>query len=396
MKIEKLAIPGLSDPLESLVIRSSSPKRQTVRIIAVGDIGFSGGIRYCYQNAGNYDDLISEIKPILDSGDIFFGNLESPLVARLSPSDLFAGDPSAISCIQSPGITLLHLANNHILDYGLPGFESTINTLKEKNIIPLGVGKNLEEARKLSKFVINDIRIGWLGCGRTNLDQSGNSPVFWEFNTEELIEEIRRSKPDVDILVISIHTGFMYLDYPDPLLKSQVEEMFINGADLILMHHAHVLQSIQVQQDGSICCYNLGNFLLDSREGNVAIPILQKEQNESAIFVFDIAREGMINATAIPIYMDTKYVLHVARDKRGSEILTRLQTISNEIQNNYAPKFDKQRIERNSGPIFSVIVFHLRKKNWKFIWQLITRIRFMHLKLLVRYLFSNILRIENK
>lgn len=394
MKIEEIKIPDSSDLQEALIIRSSVPNGQTVRIIAVGDIGFSGGIRKKYGAHGNYDEIFSEIKPIVDSGDLFFGNLESPLITSSTATDLFAGDPSAITCLQTPGITILHLANNHIVDYGQSGFESTINILKENNILPIGVGKNLEEAKQLTRFVINGIRIGWLGCGRTNIDQKSGSPVYWEFNNEELLQEVRRAKTEVDVLIISLHTGLMYLDFPDPLLKNQVEEMFSSGASLVLVHHAHVLQSIQVLQNGSICCYNLGNFLMDSQEGNIVVPILQKEQNESAIFSFDVGKEGIVNATAIPTFIDSQYVIRMARGKRGTEILKRLLTISNEICINYTNKFEKQRIERNSGPIFAVILFHARKKNWKYIWQLFQNIRFSHLQLLVRYFAMNILKIK--
>jgi len=56
-----------------------------------------------------------------------------------------------------------------------------------------------------------------------------------------------------------------------------------NGAHLILMHHAHVLQGVQLTSDGRMCCYNLGNFMYDWEEGNVIVPVVVQEQNQSAI-----------------------------------------------------------------------------------------------------------------
>jgi poly-gamma-glutamate synthesis protein (capsule biosynthesis protein) len=54
-----------------------------------------------------------------------------------------------------------------------------------------------------------------------------------------------QAQTDVDALIVSIHIGLMYIDYPRPQHKAMAERLMAAGADLILMHHAHVLQGVQ-------------------------------------------------------------------------------------------------------------------------------------------------------
>lgn len=385
-----LIFPGLPDELMAIQLWKSEFRDPCIRLIAVGDIGFSGGVRKTCEASGNYEEIFSDLKPLINSGDLLFGNLETPLINNATPQQLFAGDPTAISALKSIGFKLLHLANNHVLDYGLSGFMSTIECLKLNKIIPLGVGETKNDAKNLIITDVNGIRIGWLGCGRTHIDQKDGSPVFWEFDEKELIYEVKISKSQVDILILSIHTGLMYLDYPKPEMKTFTEQLFNSGVNLILMHHAHVLQSVQVQQNGNTCCYNLGNFVFDWQEGNVVIPIMQKEQNESAVFVFDIGKKGVLQAVAIPTYIDEHFAIRWAINSRGQDILNRLLKISNDILVNYSELYEHQRVQRNSGPIIKVIVFHLKNRNWGYIREQLTHIRFEHIKMFWDYLIQHI------
>jgi hypothetical protein len=233
---------------------------------------------------------------------------------------------------------------------------------------------------------VNGLRVGWLGCGRTLLPQNDEGPRYWEFNETELSAAIARARPEVDVLIISMHIGLMYMDYPRPEHKLIAERLIQHGADLILMHHAHVLQGVQVTLHGRMCCYNLGNFLYDWMEGKVQTPVVLREQNEGAIFWFEIDQKGIALAAAFPTWIDEDCRVHWATGERGHAILNRLGRISRDLEGDFAPVFERQRAERNMGPILKVLAFHIKHRNWRKIIDSLRRARFEHLKMVIRWL----------
>jgi hypothetical protein len=188
----------------------------------------------------------------------------------------------------------------------------------------------------------------------------------------------------------------MYMDYPRPEHKAMAERLLGAGANLILMHHAHVLQSVQVGSKKSLCCYNLGNFLFDWEEGNVKIPMMLREQNEGAVFHFVLDRNGIAQAAALPVWIDDRSTVHWASGTRGVEILKRLVRISRAIECDYAALFKRQRAERNTTDIFKVMWFHARHGNWAFLLESIKKARLEHMGMIMRWLIGALKRFAKR
>ena len=385
----------LPDDLQALVFRNRSMHGPTVRVFAVGDLGFSGRVALTASRDG-YESLFDEVRSFLRTGDIVFGNLEYPLAAEVQPDKMFAGDPQAAVAMRDAGFRLVHLANNHVGEYGAKGLGDTLTAVRGANLTPLGVGEDDFSARQLVRTDINGIRIGWLACGRTLLPQIEEGPRYWEFDETELYEAVRRERPNIDVLIVSIHIGLMYVDYPRPDHKTMADRLMQAGASLILMHHAHVLQGVEVTPTGAICCYNLGNFLLDWSEGNVEMPIMVKEQNESAIFSFLLDGDGVAEATVIPTFIDDDCRVKWATGVRGEEILSRLERISRDLEGDFTGLFEAQRAARNTEGILKVLCFHLWRGNWRYLFQSLSRARLEHVGMMVRWLSAAIFRTSTK
>lgn len=356
-----------------------------VRLYAVGDIGLSGRAAATAQREGPAA-LFDEVRPLLRTGDLVFGNLEYPLAAHVAARQMFAASPGAARALKDMGFTVLHLANNHVSEYGLAGLSATLTALQSVGLTPLGVGADRAKARQLVLTNLRGMRIGWLGCGRTLLSQNGSGPRYWEFDEQELLTAIQTARPKVHILIVSIHIGFMYVNYPHPRHKAIAESLLRAGADLILMHHAHVLQGVQVTSQHGVCCYNLGNFLLDWAEGNVKTPVALSEQNEGAVFAFDLDKQGIALAALLPTWQDEDCCVHWATGSQGQQVLERVQRISRDLESHYAHLFERQRAERNASSILKVLLFHIRRGNWRFIATKLARLRPEHAKMVLRWL----------
>lgn len=373
--------PELPNDLPALEIVRRPVVGCTARLCAVGDLGLSGRAAATAKDRGP-DTLFAEVAPVLHTADIAFGNLETPLASDIAPGNMFAAPVTGAAMLQKAGFSILHLANNHVGEYGRTGLIATLAAVREAGILPLGAGDDFVAAQQVIRTDVNSLRIGWLGCGRTLLPQDETGPHYWEFNEAELMTAVACARPNVDVLIVSIHIGLMYMDYPRPQHKLMAERLMSSGADLVLMHHAHVLQGVQVTSQGRFCCYNLGNFLYDWKEGNVQTPVMLREQNEGAVFIFDVDKHGISAASAFPTWIDDDCRVRWATGERGLQILKRLHRISLDLQGNFAAAFEFQRASRNTGPILKVLAYHARHGNWRFLSNSLRRARWEHFKMI--------------
>ena len=338
------------------------------------------------------DAILAEVAPVLQNVDITFGNLESSLTEEIARGQLFSAPVTGALMLKKNGFKLIHLANNHVYDYGHAGLVATINAVRKADLIPLGVGDDPSAAQAMVRTDMNGLRIGWLGCGRTLVSQGNSGPNYWEFDEQELLKAIERNRADVDLLIVSIHIGLMYMDYPSPEHKAMAERLLAAGANLILMHHAHVLQGVQVTSQRRVCCYNLGNFVFDWTEGNVRTPIMVREQNEGAVFHFVLDRNGVAQAAALPVWLDDNCTVRWACGRRGVEILNRLARISRDLEGDFVSSFKQQRAERNTTGIFKVVWFHVLHGNWPFVLESVKKTRPEHMGMIMRWLAGAVKR----
>jgi len=370
----KTIVENVPDDLPALRFVQQVNLHPTVRLCAVGDIGFSGRAFELAKGTSG-EMLFAEVAPFLRSADITFGNLESPFAGGIAPRKMFAAPVEGAAILRKSGFNLLHLANNHIADYGQAGICASLEAVREAGMASLGCGEDIAAAQRLVRTDKNGVRIGWLGCGRSLVPQTGFGPGYWELNEQELLARVLRERPTVDILIVSIHAGLMFLDYPHPEHKLMAEHLMQAGADLVLMHHAHVMQGVEVTEFGHVCCYNLGNFLWDWLEGEVPTKVMVDEQQQGGVFVFDLAAQGLASLTVLPIWIDPSYRVRWANGEYGKKILKRLQKISANLKVNYEREFGRQRVERNFGHILRDIAFHANRGKWRYVYSQLTRIR---------------------
>ncbi len=375
--------PLVAGHIPAMLWRTPIEEDYAVRMMALGDIGFSGRIGELARTSG-YDAPLAAISPLLQRADIVLGNLETPLLPDLLPGALFAASTDAAPALERAGFTHLHLANNHIIDYGSAGLANTISALRSVGITPLGVGKTREEAGNLVITGVDDFRVGWLACGRTLRKQQIADAYYWEFAGDQLLSAVKQHHQEVDLLIVSLHIGLMYLDYPDPACRELAHQLAAAGAGLVLMHHAHVLQGVEFVDD-SFVAYCLGNALWDWQEGQVVSEIMVQEQQESALFVIDCARSGIIQVAAIPIIIEEGMRVQWATGAHGLRILERLQRISLKLSTGYDKEFAEQRAARNAGHTIAVLGHHLKRGRLGIVARELQQVRPAHLRLLLRY-----------
>lgn len=201
--------------------------------------------------------------------DFNFGNLESPFTGRddFNPSgSLVFNAPSwTFSGLEQYNFKVLNLANNHSMDQGLDGLLYTRDLLKESQLTPLGVGKNLDEAWQGQVFSIKGIRVGFIGASYASENDGGvakNNYVARIEDTIRLTATINELKTRSDFVVVTMHAGTEYERNPNQSQIDFAHAAIDAGADLVIGAHPHWIQTIE-KYKGKQIFYSLGNFVFD-------------------------------------------------------------------------------------------------------------------------------------
>ena len=209
----------------------------------------------------------NDLKEILDSASFRIFNLEVPLTDTETPifkhgPDLIA-PVSSVKGYKSLGADLLILANNHILDQGVQGLNSTIKALKEENISYVGAGDDLKSASDAFVFEFASKIIGVYACCEHEFSTAGeNSAGANPFDPLFSLDHIRELKERVDYVIVMYHGGKEHYRYPSPVLQKICRRIADKGADLIVCQHSHCI-GCEEKYNGSTIVYGQGNFIFD-------------------------------------------------------------------------------------------------------------------------------------
>lgn len=313
----------------SAIIEEEIVEPQIIKISAVGDIMLG---RYVATLIGdNFDEPFADVKNVLQEADIRFGNLECVLsdneLKNIKGKDkgfCLKGPADMVNVLKSVDFNVLSLANNHIYDYDGQGLTDTIHILNSNDIISVGVGESLEEARELKTIDINGTKVGFLAytdLAYVNFSDKKQIPAASDIKSgvaprkeEYILEDIDRAKDKCDLLFISLHWSDEYTHVPKNEQINMAYKIIDAGADGILGHHAHNLQGVEIYNEKPII-YNMGNFIFDQNDN------LNKD---SAIFNLTYIDGKFENVEIIPCRIEAKKKVVLASGDAYEKIVNHL------------------------------------------------------------------------
>ena len=256
-----------------------------VYMAAVGDIMLDRTLGTVI-NDGGIEFPFKLVAEPLQSADITVGNLESALGDVGEPvekSYTFQSPPAAAESLAWGGFDVISLANNHAMDYGPESLLQGIDLLKAQNVAPIGAGANSKEARSPHLMQVNGLNIAFLGYVFVPVEARGNyfDTATWTATEttpglawavpEEIVEDVTAVKPQADLVVVVLHSGYEYVEPPSEEQAAAAHAAIDAGADIVIGHHAHILQAVEFYKDGVIA-YGLGNFAFNiDGDANTAI-----------------------------------------------------------------------------------------------------------------------------
>ncbi|MGG3470560.1 CapA family protein [Neobacillus pocheonensis] len=267
-----------------------------IRIAAVGDI------------AVLHEPKKDIWKGIWEEADIRLANLEAPIIENPgAPADKLVRMKQPLKTgewLRNLKTTAVSLANNHMLDWGVPGLEQTCQTLEAAGIKFTGAGANFEESRRPVFLKVDGYTIAFLSWSSTVppgyqalnnrpgiasvriksyfqidssiLDEQPGTPPYIQtvpvedelIQLEETLEQVRNK---ADFVILSMHWGVppQWSSVPqDPIAEYQKivsKRVVEKGVDVIVGHHAHApfgFEEYFSSQGKSVpVLYSLGNYI---------------------------------------------------------------------------------------------------------------------------------------
>jgi poly-gamma-glutamate capsule biosynthesis protein CapA/YwtB (metallophosphatase superfamily) len=294
-----------------------------VSLIAVGDISYSRGISTMIRKENDWNYPLQEVKNYLQSGDLVFGNLETPITPGpevFSGEMVFRSDPKTASTLAEAGFSILSLANNHTPNWGEPGLLDTFQYLDQVDINYVGAGANLAESYQPVYIEEQGLKFAFLAYNDTDVVPdyygAGEKRVGTALmDKEKMITAVQTARQQADYVIVSMHSGKEYVFYPNQHQIDFAHATIDAGADLVLGHHPHVVQSMEKYQNKFIF-YSLGNFIFDQN--------WSAETSESLILKFYFNQQGLKQISFVPVVIKNNCQPQLADSIIAQKILDRL------------------------------------------------------------------------
>ena len=329
-----------------LVSCNSQPDNvKTITISAVGDCTLGRDYRMEYGNS--WDDCFSSfgadyflqnVSDTFKKDDITIANLEGVLSESAPRQETFyrqkkgiiaekkychLGKPDYLTALTQGGVDVVSFANNHNIDYGLQGFEDTLNACDDHKL-PVAYYDNVV------RLTISGINVGIVSNDSTycSLDIAENY----------LRSAIADLRTDCDLIICCMHWGKNYKTLPNDEQQYLGHLCVDLGADLVIGNHAHILQGVE-RYKGRYIFYSLGNFTYGGR----AIPRDVDTMIAQQTFTFVDGKLAVDdNVKIIPCWMSTKTEINdfcpeIKDGSVGSNIIKKVNTLSGE----FGTRFDQ-------------------------------------------------------
>ena len=197
----------------------------------------SNGPAYFFQN----------VKSIFEADDLTIVNMEGTLTeetARQDKTYAFKGPAEYTQILTDGDVEAANLANNHSHDYGDKSYTDTIAALDAAGITNFGYDRT-------AVMDVNGVKVGLVGTYELAEGMGCE---------DEMISNIKAVEDQgAQIVIVSFQWGIERENYPTENQVNLAHSAIDNGADLVLGHHPHVLEGIEVY-NGKNIVYSLGNF----------------------------------------------------------------------------------------------------------------------------------------
>lgn len=237
---------------------TSTDKKEIIKISAVGDCTIGTDPKFGNSNSfmkysknGEYDYYFKNVADLFSKDDITVANLEGTFTDSNDIQDKkfnFKAGKEYVNVLKKGNVDVVTIANNHSKDFGLSGYNDTIDTLKNSNVDFYGY----------DNYLIKSVK-------NKNVCFFGIIDIYGKKYTDVLNSIKYFDDKDCDLLIASMHWGIEG-DYKQSDAQVKMGHYLIdNGVDLVIGSHPHLIQGIE-KYNKKYIVYSLGNFVFGGNQ----------------------------------------------------------------------------------------------------------------------------------
>ncbi len=240
-------------------------------------------------------NYLGNVKAFIAGADLAVCNLECVLSTHGAKTPLkfkngrvirneffFQVAPAHGNRLAAAGFDVTTLANNHIMDYGGEALLESLDVLDAAGIEHTGAGRDKWAARKPVICEVQGQTVAVLAYVSPNTLPGTESFAATEHTAGTtfvkpgpnakptaqtcamLRNDISAARKKADFVVVCYHWGREARREPDEFPKHLAHLSVDCGADLVIGHHPHTPQGIEIYKDRPIA-YSLGNFVFPTK-----------------------------------------------------------------------------------------------------------------------------------
>lgn len=242
-------------------------------ITFTGDILLDRGVRQEIEARGTESLFTSGVDSVLRASTLVVGNLECPATTIKAPTFkryIFRAEPEWLDVLRNHGFTHLNLANNHSVDQGRRGLEDTHRQVIAHGMTPIGADSTQAAAAQPVLLTEAPRKVWLITSLRMALENFAWLPDRWSVSQDDdealvkRVADLRRADSTA-VIIVSPHWGWEHHLEPVGQQRVLAHRLIDAGADLLIGHHTHTLQTIENYRGRSIY-YSLGNFIFDQKK----------------------------------------------------------------------------------------------------------------------------------
>ncbi len=231
----------------------------------------------------NYTSMFTDLSDMAQGYDLKYYNQESILGGTqlgLSSYPCFNSPQEAGDAMVADGFNLVSTANNHSLDKGEAGIQSSVEYWKKQekyDVHMAGTYESADEQDDIHVYAKNGITYSFLswtyGCNGLKPPSGKDYLVdMYPDRVDEMLNQVREADQRSDVVIVAMHWGIEYQFDPSDEQKTLAQQLADAGADIIIGNHPHVIEPVQWLNDGkTICYYAMGNMISSQREEKTRI-----------------------------------------------------------------------------------------------------------------------------
>jgi hypothetical protein len=187
-------------------------------------------------------------------GGNFEGALGDPANCHAENKLCFAAPDDSAELLRHAGFRLLTAENNHSGDLGPAGRSETRAVSQRSGLLALDFDSSPQFLR-FGQLTVAVVALTTIRAADGRVQQ---------IPSVELAQKLRLARQLANLVVVSIHWGNELQDWPTNAQQQQARWLVDHGADLIVGHHPHVVQT-PACIEGTPVFFSLGNHLFDQK-----------------------------------------------------------------------------------------------------------------------------------